>query len=84
MNRLAKRNLTRMLFYICDELEEKNPEKTRYYRDLKREAVSCDFNILPNLCDIVVSHYDALERETVINFIRTMQLLQGQEVIYFD
>ena len=74
----SKNELKKLFLAVCDELESKNKAKEKYFEDLKREVLEYPhFNILVNLCDLLANYYDLLDRETILQFIRTVQSLQG-------
>lgn len=76
MSNISKENLKEIFLDICDELQIAIPEREQYFKNLQREITEySNFDCFANLCDVVSSHYDVLERDTIVKVFRAMQSL---------
>ena len=76
MSNGSKESLKNVFLEVCEELQVKVVDKEMYFKNLQREIKEySNFDVFANLCDVIASHYDALERDTIIRVFRTMQAL---------
>ena len=76
MSNGSKESLKNIFLEVCEELQVKPADKETYFKNLQREIREySNFDCFANLCDVMASYYDALERDTIVRVLRTMQAL---------
>lgn len=75
-NEKLRDDLVELFIDVCEELSEKIPEKEAHFHVLQCEAKNyTNFPIVTNLSDTILENYDALDRETIIRYIRAIRVL---------
>lgn len=75
LDKETKKEMQEIFLGICKELELKIPEKRQFFRDLQREVIETEFNIIVNMAYLVENYFDVLETDSILNFIRIVKSL---------